>query len=225
MGAEQRVHSRIHVSSQIEVSCDRGMVEAELKDLSMGGARFEVAIPVGAVGDTVELFLPSLDRNEIVVMAEIVRHQVEPGDRHAFAVRFDLVEPAMQQALVDLLGILLSSGSGGEARAHPRVARRIEIRFGQLEELRGILENISSGGLMMTVHEPLVLYEELDVTVPDLSGGELLILHAKVVNQRAVTREDRGMSRVGLEFATLRPEAQHCLDALLRAVVEATARE
>lgn len=223
MGAEQRVHSRIHVSTQIQVSSDSGMVEAELKDLSMGGARFEAGVEVGQVGGTVEIFLPSLDRNEIVVMAQIVRHESVPEGPHTFAVRFDLVEPAMQQSLVDLLGVLLSSMSGGEARAHPRVARRIEIRFGQLEELRGILENISSGGLMMTVPEPLVLYERLDVTVPDLSGGELLILHAQVVNQRSVSREERTVYRVGLEFDPLRPETAKCLDALLHEVIEATA--
>ena len=96
----------------------------------------------------------------------------------------------MQQALLDLhRGAAVLVGRAAR-RAHPRVARRIEIRFGQLDDLRAILEDISSGGLLMTVAEPLVLYEEIDVTVPDLGGGELLILHARVVNQRAVSRDE-----------------------------------
>ncbi len=220
-GPEQRVHARIHVSTKIEVSTPAGkMVEAELKDLSKGGARFEVAASVGAVGETLELFLPSLDGAEIAVMAQVIRHTLGPGQAHTFAVRFDLVEPAMQQALLDLIEVLLST-SGGGRRAHPRVARRIEIRFGQLDDLRAILEDISTGGLLMTVAEPLVLYEEIDITVPDLGGGELLILHARIVNQRPLVKDDLTVYRVGLEFTSMRPEAHRLLKELLLSVVEA----
>jgi c-di-GMP-binding flagellar brake protein YcgR len=219
-GPEQRIHSRIHVSTKIEVSTADGMMEAELKDLSKGGARFEIAAPVGAPGETIELSLPSLDGAEITIMAQIIRHTPGPGAMHTVAVRFDVVEPAMQQALLDLCDVLLST-SGGGRRAHPRVARRIEVRFGQLEDLRGILEDISSGGLLMTVPQPLVLYEEIDVTVPDMGGGELLILHARVVNQRSQVREGETVYRVGLEFSSLRPETRMVLEALLKSVMAA----
>jgi len=218
-GSEQRIHARIHVSTKIEVAGGTGTVEAELKDLSKGGARFEVAAPIGTVGESLELFLPSLDRGDIAVMAQIIRHTLAPNGKHVFAVRFDVVEPAMQQALLDLIEVLLST-SGGGRRAHTRVARRIEIRFGQLDDLRAILEDISTGGLLMTVQEPLVLYEEIDITVPDLGGGELLILHARVVNQRAHVVDGQTVYRVGLEFADMRPEAMRCLEQLLKAVVE-----
>lgn len=219
-GPEERVHARIHVRTQIDVTTSDGRVEAELCDLSKGGARFEVPAAIARVGDTVELSLPSLDKGSIGVTAEVIRHQpIENG--HLYAVRFNDVEPSMQDALHDLLEVLLSTYDGGGRRKHPRVARRIEIRFGQLEDLRGVLEDISAGGLLMTVPQPLVLYEEVDVTVPDLAGGELLILHARVVNQRAVSVEGRTDYRVGLEFSNLRPEARSCLDALLRSVVTA----
>ncbi len=57
---EQRVHARIHVSTSITVAATDGNVEAQLRDLSKGGARFVCAKPVGRVGETIELFLPSL---------------------------------------------------------------------------------------------------------------------------------------------------------------------
>ena len=219
-GEEQRVHARIHVSTKIEVATPQGIVEAELRDLSKGGARFFVAQPVGGVGETVELFLPSLSGVEIVVMSEIIRSQPAPKDGgHSVAVRFDVVEPAMREQLLELIDVLLSTTGGGR-RAHARVARRIEIHFGQLDDLRAILEDISTGGLLMTVSEPLVLYEEVDVTVPDMGGGELLILHARVVNQRPITKEGVQSFRVGLEFGSMRPEAQRLLAELLRSVAE-----
>jgi c-di-GMP-binding flagellar brake protein YcgR len=223
-GEENRIHARIHVSTKIEVATPEGIVEAELKDLSKGGARFVTAQPVGAVGDTIEVFLPSLSGVEITVLAEVIRTApTANGSGHQVAVRFDVVEPAMREQLRELIDVLLSTTGGGR-RAHARVARRIEIHFGHLDDLQAILEDISTGGLLMTVAEPLVLYEEVDVSVPDMGGGELLILHARVVNQRAVTKDGGGTAyRVGLEFGSMRPEAQRLLVELMRSVAEQVA--
>jgi c-di-GMP-binding flagellar brake protein YcgR len=221
VSSEQRVHARIHVSTKIDVVSTSGeRLEAELRDLSKGGARFEAPAQVGQVGETIELYLPSLTGGEVSVHGQIIRHQMTPGGAHTFAVRFDDVDEAKRDQLLELIDVLLQASGGGK-RAHPRVARRIEIRFGQLEDLRAILEDISEGGLLMTVNEPLVLHEEIDLTVPDLAGGELIILHARVVNQRAVPREGGQSYRVGLEFTSVRPETKRVIRALLETVVEA----
>jgi c-di-GMP-binding flagellar brake protein YcgR len=223
VSSDQRVHARIHVSTKIDVVTTAGeRVEAELKDLSKGGARFELDRVAGQVGESLELFLPSLRGGEIAVHAQVIRHMTGAPGKHTFAVRFDDVEEEKRDQLLELIEVLLSA-SGGGRRAHPRVARRIEIRFGQLEDLRAILEDISAGGLLMTVNEPLVLYEEVDITVPDFSGGELLILHARVVNQRGIDQAGSRVYRVGLEFASLRGETRKVLEALLKAAVEAAA--
>jgi len=215
---ENRVHARIHVSTKIDVASPDGMVEAELRDLSKGGARFFASESAGQIGETIELFLPALDGSDIAVMAQIIRNELSDGGRMV-AVRFDAVEPAMQRALSDLIELLLSS-TGGGVRKHPRVAKRIEIRFGQLGELRGILQDISQGGLLMSIPEPLSLYEEVDVIVPDLGGRELLTLHARVTHQRKVQRDSGPVYQVGMEFADMRPEARGCVEAVLHAVME-----
>ncbi len=154
MGSDdQRVHARIHISTSIEVASASGTREAQLRDLSKGGARFVTAAPVGPVGDTVELFLPSLGGDDIAVVAEIIRADDGP-EGHTVAVRFETVAPEMRQPLHDLIEVLLTA-TGGGARAAPRVARRMDIRYGQLGELRAILEDMSRGGLAMTVAQPL----------------------------------------------------------------------
>jgi c-di-GMP-binding flagellar brake protein YcgR len=215
---EQRVHARIHVSANIEVASPDGNVEAQLRDLSKGGARFVSKAAVGRVGDTIELFLPSLMGEDITVMAEIIR-SVEGADGHTVAVRFDVVDPAMRQAMQELVEVLLTATGGGQ-RSSPRVARRMDIRYGQLGELRAILDDISRGGLAMTVADPLALYEELEVTVPDTAGDQLLILRARVVHQRAVDHDGETVYRVGLEFGQMRTEARRCLNDLLKTVIE-----
>jgi c-di-GMP-binding flagellar brake protein YcgR len=221
VSSDQRVHARIHVQTKIDVvGTDQKRVEAELRDLSKGGARFEIAASLGAVGERIQLYLPSLTGTDITVSAEIIRRSDAGEGKQVYAVRFDDVEEEKREQLLELIEVLLTT-SGGGRRAHPRVARRIEVRFGQLDDLRAILEDISAGGLLMTVNEPLSLYEELDITVPDLGGGELIILHARVVNQRAEDRPSGHVYRVGLEFTSLRPETHRVITALLQSVLEA----
>jgi c-di-GMP-binding flagellar brake protein YcgR len=219
MGDEdQRVHARIHVSTTITVASPGGNIDATLRDLSKGGARFVTPRAVGRVGETIELFLPSLMGEDITVMAEIIR-STEGTDGHTVAARFDAVDPSMRQPLNDLIEVLLTATGGGQ-RSSPRISRRMDIRFGQLGELRAILEDISRGGLAMTVADPLVLYEDLEVTVPDTAGDQLLILRARVVHQRAVELDGETVYRVGLEFGNLRTETRRCLNDLLKTVLE-----
>jgi hypothetical protein len=58
------------------------------------------------------------------------------------------------------------------------------------------------------------------VTVPDLDGDQLLILHARVVHQHAVAKDGRAAYQVGFEFVHLRPETRRLLELLLQSVVE-----
>ena len=220
---EQRVHSRIQVSTSIEVKADGGGPRrpAVLKDLSKGGARFVVAGTLGGPGAQIALFLPSLSGPDISVTAVIIRATPGP-EGHTVACRFDEVAPEMRQPLLDLIEVLLST-SGAQSRRYARVARRMDLSFVNLHELRGILEDIATGELTMTISEPLVLYEELDMTIPDTSGDQLFIVHAKVVSQRVVPAID-GVTelsyRVGLEMASMRLEARRCLGGLLQTVIE-----
>jgi c-di-GMP-binding flagellar brake protein YcgR len=224
---EQRVHARIHVSTEICVrpsvngagTPPTERVEATLRDLSKGGARFSARRSVGRPGETIELYLPSLLGPEIIVTGQIIRAGEPAPGEHVVAVRFSEIDPSMLRPLAELIDVLLST-SGGQQRAHPRVSRRMDIRFGELAELKAILEDISAGGLAMTIATPLVLYEELDVTVPDTAGEQLLILRARVVNQRVIEEDGQTAYRVGLEVGPLRLEARRCLDQLLQAVME-----
>ncbi len=231
-GPDQRIHARVHVQAAIQVATSDGMMDVELRDLSKGGARFVAPKPVGGSGDTVDLYLPSLNGQEVTVMAEIIR--ADPGPTGIdVAVRFALVEPEQRQALVDLIEELLTSTGGNNLPS--RGLRRIELQFGSYNELKSLLEDIVHGALSMTVDEPLVLYEELTVIVPDLDGHGFLMLRSRVVHQRRV--ELKGLDgepgsapggssyRVGLEFHEMRPEHEGCVKELLRVVDESIAQE
>ena len=134
---ERRVRTRVHVSAEIEVAGAHGLREALLTDLSRAGARLVSREAIGAVGETIELFLPNPRGEEIGVMGEITRSDEGPGG-HTVSVRFSLVEPARQKTLEDLIGVLVAGG-GGHRRKHARVARRIEVAYGSPRRIFALL--------------------------------------------------------------------------------------
>jgi hypothetical protein len=216
---ERRAHPRIQVSSEVRVSGPRGVAHGMIRDLSKGGAGVFLAEPIGKLGDTVEMFLAFSGGIEIAVMAELSRIDETPqGLMHA--LRFTMVEPTMQKTLLDLMEYLLKC-RGSSMRAHPRVSRRLPIRYGKTSEFKAMLQTLSLGGLSMVVNSPMVLYEEVEVSVPDLSGKELLIINGRVVFVHSMKQEDGSdRFRIGLQFKELKPEAKACLDTLLKQVLE-----
>ena len=211
---ERRVRTRVHVSAEIEVAGAHGLREALLTDLSRAGARLVSREAIGAVGETIELFLPNPRGEEIGVMGEITRSDEGPGG-HTVSVRFSLVEPARQKTLEDLIGVLVAGG-GGHRRKHARVARRIEVAYGSPRRIFALLGDISKGGASMTISDPLALGDEVEVAIPDGDGTELLILRGRVVSQRTIPRGGARAYRVGLAFHDMRPERRRCLEALIQ---------
>lgn len=221
-GEEKRVHARVEVVTEIRVSGPEGFQEGELRDLSKGGAGVWLEQPAGQIGDTLELFLPFPGGIEIAVMAEILR-VTQTGRGYLHGVRFQLVEPAMREKLIDLIESLLKS-KGSETRKHARVSHRIPIQLGKLSDLQATVENISMGGLAMVVKEPLVLDEEVEVTIPDTNGEPLLLLKGKVINQHHV-EDHQDRYRVGLEFKGLTEVARACLRQLLESILKVKNQE
>src|SRR6266436_3506712 len=103
---ERRVHARVNVSAEVRVSGSHGVVYGELRDLSKGGAAVYVPQPVGNLNEMIELFLPFQGGLEIAVMAEILRLQEVPKGT-LLGVRFALVEPSMQEKLMNVIEALL----------------------------------------------------------------------------------------------------------------------
>jgi c-di-GMP-binding flagellar brake protein YcgR len=202
---DRRSRSRVAVLADIEVSGTGGVRRARLLDLSRAGARFHTAVSVGKTGDSVELFLPNVKSGaEMGIVAEIVRtERTDDGD--IVSVRFVVVEPGRQEALRDLLSTVLLL-EGDDRRRYPRISRRLELRT-EHESLKGVLADISQGGLAMTTGADLAVNDEITVVIPDDGGEDLLAVRARVVN--------RSGDRIGLEFLPMTPERRALLAALV----------
>lgn len=219
-GSERRVHSRIQARTTVEVRHGGGALAAELRDLSQGGASLFVAPGIEVTG-TIALCIPGPDGDPVAVDVEIVRStKLESGQQ--LGVRFVDTSAAELAAVDYFLGVLLS-GSGGGQRAHPRIARRLNISYGSPPEFLAMVENISLGGLAMLVHEEVAVGDPLLVVLPAEDGEDLLTLPSEVVNCRPVEGSAPAEYLIGLSFQDLSTQRRALLDALLLDLVERAA--
>jgi hypothetical protein len=100
----RRAHPRYALNASILVSSARGDFDAELRDLSLGGARFVSSRETGAWGDPVHVLLPSSPgaSSFVNLPATIVRTEAREG-QHTIAVRFDALATPEMDSLTQLL--------------------------------------------------------------------------------------------------------------------------
>lgn len=215
---ENRVHQRVDVTIDVKVISKKSKHVGKLKNLSKGGAGLEIDQNIGLENDQIELLIPLPGEIEITVTSEIVR--VEKKDRtYFYGLRFDSIDSSLQSHLLTLIETLLKH-SGGDQRKFPRVYRRIPIRYKQLAELEAVLENISMGGLSMVVDRPHVLYDPIEVSVPDLKGREFLILQGKVIHQVVLPLSSSSKYRLGIEFDELSAIEKKCLHEFILHILD-----
>ena len=199
-GGDRRAHARVAVSAPAMLLGPRGAGAAELKDLSQGGARFTGAEAIALPGDSIRIWLPVTDPSEPELHGEVVR--AEPvGGMISLAVRFTSARADVLAA--KLMAALLTQPPSLERRQHPRVARRVQASYGNLGQLRAILDNVSRGGLSMVTTEPVAIGETLTVWLPDLNGQECLAIEGTVVHATLESLAEPPTHRVGIEFAEL----------------------
>ena len=226
-GADLRHQCRINTHALAKLmSEDRSRcVAARLRNISWGGAAVACADMPGAEGDAVWLLLPAGSGKEIPVLATILREV--PGDdgEPTYGLRFDSLNPQDEPRFRNVLEILLAQPDGHGQRAAPRLVQRLDVEYGDAGELRATLEDISSGGLQLTVPDPLEKGQSLLIALSNADGDCLLELRARVVHQSRVGEGDFTMYRVGLEFEHPSEALREQTQALIHALAMAGAKD
>ena len=227
---EKRSKSRLQHPVNVKVIRDGRPTTARLADLSQAAARIIVARSVGNPGDAVMLALPGADK-PVSVAAEILR--VAPY-RAGQVVVLRFVPASVEQArelraaVVHVLdGDSLGGDSGeganedsGEAKqARGGSPLRIRVACADLSELGAVVENISRGGLSMTVSDQAAIGEDVKVVIPDVAGEDLITVPGKVVREQKLSAQDNAGYRLGIAFESLRSERQRCLEAFLEYLI------
>ncbi len=217
--AENRRQLRINVTAPVKVHWpgDPAPVDANLENISWGGAAIHVAEAKGGAGDKLEIILPSTRRGSITVEAIIIRAWALPDGRgEGVATRFSSLSTRDEAELENVLEVLAQSGDSDGQRKYARLTQRLEIQFDDVEELRATLEDISAGGLGITVPDPLELDQSFQAVISTLDERCSLKLRARVVHQEPIKVGNSEIYHVGLKFEHPSEELRDRTNELIR---------
>ena len=213
---ERRIHARIETELPCTIVGGKTSVPARMVDLSRGGAQLIAAPGIAAVGDslTLEVQLPT-SPTPVTILGEVFRIEGE-AEESRYALRFSIVEPKQREDLTRFLTELLA-GKGIGRRSHPRVYRRIPVRFRTARELRAVMDNISRGGMGVECDAPLVVDETVIVDIGAEGIYDSVEIDAVVTHVRSISGD---RYQVGLQFVSLTKAKQDQLDGLIERLLE-----
>lgn len=214
---KKRQQIRINVSAPIFVLPPKVTtpIKAKLENISWGGAAIHTEQSIGEVGDFIRVVLPKYKGHQLTVQAEILRTW-EIASEKAYAVRFSKVRTADEEVLQQLLEFLAESGDTTGQRENARLTQRIDIQYDDASEFQVTLEDISAGGLGITVPEPMELDQSLLAAISTTDEQCQLLLRARVVRQQEMNFSNIKMFRVGLEFEHPTEDIKNRVNQLIR---------
>lgn len=200
---ENRTQFRIKIAVPVKVLWpqDNRPVNARLEDISWGGASIYVEEAKTESGDTLQIILPRHQGGSISVEAKILRTWPHPdGTGYRIATRFSRLSTRDEAKLEEILEHLAKSADHDGQRNHARLTQRLDIQFDGEQELLSTLDDISTGGLGITVPDPVQIGQSLQIVIGTLDESCFLKLRARVVRQEKLRLRAVDVYRVGLKF-------------------------
>ena len=140
------------------------------------------------------------------------------------ALRFDSISPDDEPQFRHILEVLLAQPDQEGRRSEPRLVQRLEIEYGESGELRATLEDISAGGLMLTLPDPFELQQSLLIVLSSSDSPQTIELRARVVHQSSIPGKGMDLYRVGFAFEYPDDELRVRIATLIRQLVINQAR-
>lgn len=219
---EHREYARINIRIPVRVTVpgSKGPVTGKLNDLSWGGASFSISGLGSPVGDEIRLDLPFIRGGEdISITARILRVSGQP-QAQSVAVRFTSLTPEDDKRLERVLLLLLEQ-KNGDRRQHPRLARRIEVEYTNEFDWRATLENISQGGMCLTLPDPVKVEQSVQLMLSETSRSASLTLRGRVIDVEKVDFSGTKFYQVRLEFEHPSETLQKSIKSLLQSMAVA----
>ncbi len=179
---ERRGDRRIAVSAITSARTPSGERTVRIVGLSAKTALLLSPEPLARPGQTIDLDVPVIGGQELVVMAGVIKDE-PTRDGVATAVEFVIVEAEVRRQLNELLALLLAGEPDADAR-RPRVVYDTWVAYGPTGGQRAHLQEVSLTGLTMRVSQRMAHGLVLDVTLPPFRAGAPIALRGRVTGQR-----------------------------------------
>ncbi len=201
--SEKRKQLRINVTAPVKIRCsdNEPPLKAHLQNISWGGASITLDQARTHSGDTLQVLLPGIKSSTINIEAKVLRTwELSAGKGEGLAVRFSSLATNDQDEFEDILKLLAQSQDEEGLRQHARLTQRLDIQFEGPDDLNATLDDISAGGLGVTVPDPLQIGQSLEAVISTLDEGCTLKLRARVVRLEPVKMGNIELYNAGLKF-------------------------
>lgn len=201
--SEKRNQLRIDVTAPLKIRWPGSdeCANAKLQNISWGGASITVDKAHTYSGDTLQVLLPGIKSPTINIEAKVLRTwELSENKGEGLAVRFSSLATKDQDEFEDVLKLLAQSEDEPGLRQHARLTQRLDIQFEGSDELNATLDDISAGGLGVTVPDPLQIGQSLEAVISTLDGACTLKLRARVVRLEPIKMGKVELYNVGLKF-------------------------
>jgi c-di-GMP-binding flagellar brake protein YcgR len=218
---ERRAQPRINITKPIKLMWqgDSVPVDAQLEDISWGGASINVEQVKIDDGDAVQIILPDTSGGSISIEAKVLRTWELPDRKeHGVALRFSSLSTRDEAELEKILQHLVQLGDSGGQRQHARLTPQLNIQFDGIHEFEATLNDISAGGLGITVPDPLRIGQSLQAVISTLDESYSLKLRARVVRQDSQKFGHVEVYHAGLKFEHPSKELYELTRELLRSM-------
>lgn len=216
---EKRAQPRVNVASPVEITWpgDSAPVNAQLENISWGGASIVVEQVKTDDGDIIQINLPDTRGGSIPIEAKVLRTWELPDNAgHGVATRFSSLSTRDEAELEMILQHLAQSGDVEGRRHHARLTPQLDIQFDGIDEFQTTLNDISAGGLGVTVPAPLQIGQSLQAVISTLDESFSLKLRARVVRQDSQKFGRVEVYQAGLKFEHPPEELKALTSELLR---------
>lgn len=211
MSEERRRRARIAVEISCTLLGPAASSGGHIHDLSGVGAKVVTAVRIANDDDPVEL------RAEGLSVAGRVMYARERDGKIVSGIQFLDLDAERYGKVVAFLETALE-GDGGGKRAHPRVQHRIQVMCRTSKRAKGMLHDISRGGMRVLVEDSVAVGDELTAEVTIGKLPEPLLLTGKVVRVKSDEEGEKHLAGVKLE--NIPPASQALLDRLLDALLK-----
>lgn len=218
---EQRKQLRINVTAPVKIVWpgDDSPTDARLQNISWGGAAISVDRVKVDQGDILQILLPATEGKHIKIDARFLRAwKLSDGSGEGIAVRFSSLTTSDESALEEVLQSLSQSADSAGLRQYARLTQRLDIQF-DTDEMHATLDDISAGGLGVTVPDPLQIGQSLQALISTFDGDCTLKLRARVVRQETISIGTKEIYQAGLKFEHPSEELVELTQALLRKII------
>ena len=206
MSEERRRRARVAVQLPCTLTGPDKSVAGELLDISTIGAKIVTRDRAAKDDEDVKLEAEGLE------VAGRIMYARERNGSIVSGVQFMALDADLYRAIEAFVDAALE-GSGGGKREHPRVQHRVQVVCRTSKRAKGMLLDISKGGMRVLVEDTVAVGDSLTAEITVGKFPEPLVLTGEVVRVKSDEKGEKHMA--GVKLGEIPDESKALLDKLL----------